>query len=100
MFKAESPNRNKSILKAAYVWSFADGSVNVFLNCQQNNIFRCLGFFKKYNLGEMDYTLSTVIKPMLPSLVYVVQTWLQGVKLLISKPPLCFCSPDVTFGRV
>lgn len=48
----------------------------------------------------MVYTLSTVINPVLPSLVYVAQTWLQGVKLLVSKPPLCFCCPGGTFDGV
>lgn len=68
-------------------------------------MFRCILKKKQTQkttnpLREMDYTLSSVTKRVLPSVVYVLQTWLQGVKVLISKTPLCFCSPDMTFGRV
>lgn len=87
---------SKSCFCLEFCWQFC----GYFLKHQQNNIFRLFLFHFKYSLDATGGTWRTVINPVLQSLVCVVQTQLQGVKLLVSKPPLCLCSPEGTFGAV
>lgn len=80
--RAESPEQkqkySESFLRLEFCWD----SVSIFWTASK---ITHSDVFKKYTLGEMDCTFRTVIKPMLSSLVYAVQTWGLLIELLAAE---------------
>lgn len=70
-------NRKNKSSKRCFCLEFCWQFCEYFLKHQQNNIFRLFLCCFKNTLDAMGGTWRSIIKPMLPCLVFVVQTQLQ-----------------------